>query len=306
MLTCVRTRTYICVCTGCRHTVTHLHVPSCSQGVSQLPSTAAAPSPNVQQQLITLLQTLVVQQQQRKQQQQQQQLQQQQQQETMQENNQQQALQHVQDLSSAITRKAEEILQMQSSLPQNTAINLSNNPAVPSTLSPSPSSTPVTTSVPVCTTVSVPILSAEDSVPTSVPHIREGDIQSAILNNLFAHNTSGPGSVNSARLFQTSSDTVDQLLRGLNTKTQSESIQKLSRDTASVLPTFARVLESSIGSRSLSPPGTVWSDGDGAGGAVRGVEEGEGKGDGGLGERELSPASVTGMKYTCACTCIIM
>ena len=263
-----------------------------TQGVSQLPSTPAAPSPNVQQQLITLLQTLVVQQQQRKQQQQQQQ---QQQQETIQENKQQQALQHVQDLSSAITRKAEEILQMQSSLP---AINPSNSPAIPSTLSPSPSNTPISTSVPVCTTVAVPVLSTEDSAPASASHVLEGDIQSAILNNLFAHNTSAPGSVNSTRLFQTSSDTVDQLLRGLNTKTQSESIQKLSRDTASVLPTFARVLESSIGSQSLSPPGTACSDGDEAGGPVMGVEEGEQGGDGGLGERELSPASVTGMKYT--------
>jgi hypothetical protein len=232
-----------------------------------------------------------VQQQQRKQQQQ---LQQQPQQETVQENKQQQAAQHVQDLSSAITRKAEEILQMQSSLPHNTAFNPSNIPANPSALSLSPNSIPITTSVPVCTTVGVSVSSAGDSAPTAAPHISEGDIQSAILDNLFGHRTSVSGSANSSRLFQTSSDTVNQLLRGLNTKTQSESIQKLSRDTASVLPTFARVLESSIGSQPLSAPGAVCSDGDGAGGPVRDVEEGEGGGDDRLGEGELSLASVTG------------
>ena len=191
---------------------------------------------------------------------------------------------------------------MQSSLPHNTAFNPSNIPANPSALSLSPNSIPITTSVPVCTTVGVSVSSAGDSAPTAAPHISEGDIQSAILDNLFGHRTSVSGSANSSRLFQTSSDTVNQLLRGLNTKTQSESIQKLSRDTASVLPTFARVLESSIGSQPLSAPGAVCSDGDGAGGPVRDVEEGEGGGDDRLGEGELSLASVTGMKYMYTCT----
>ena len=181
-------------------------------------------SNSVQLQLISLMQTLVAQHQQGKQQQQQQQ--------------QQQKPQQSQDLSSAITQKAEEILQMQTSLPQTSAL-------LPSCTGPG-TATHSTASSATCSTSSTAGTTA--SLPSSVTStdISEGAIQAAILDNLFV-NQPQSGASNSSRLFQTSSDTVNQLLRGLSTgKSHSDSIHRLSRETASVLPTFAKALESSV------------------------------------------------------------
>lgn len=44
------------------------------------------------------------------------------------------------------------------------------------------------------------------------------------------------------KMFNTSSDTVNNLLRGLSCTKESESIKKLTEETANVLPTFAKVL----------------------------------------------------------------
>ena len=44
------------------------------------------------------------------------------------------------------------------------------------------------------------------------------------------------------KVFNTSSDTVNNLLRGLSCSKESESIKKLTEETANVLPTFAKVL----------------------------------------------------------------
>lgn len=193
-------------------------------------------SNSVQLQLISLMQTLVAQHQQGKQQQQQQ-----------------QKLQQSQDLSSAITQKAEEILQMQTSLPQTSALLPSRTGPETATHSTATSSTTCSTSSTAGTTASLP------SSVTSTD-ISEGAIQAAILDNLFV-NQPQSGASNSSRLFQTSSDTVNELLRGLSTgKSHSDSIQRLSRETASVLPTFAKALESSV--RSHPPTSTPAGDND--------------------------------------------
>jgi type II secretory pathway pseudopilin PulG len=196
---------------------------------------------------VTLLQTLVLQQKQRRQQQKQQQQQQQQQQQEQQQNATASAApqEQQQDLSTAISRKAEEILQMQSSLPLSISSTLTTTT---STLPPPPG------------TASAPAISTGATAPVvtvAQPDIPEGDIQAAILSNLFTSHTSisdDPAHSSSSLLFHTSSDTVDQLLRGLNTRSQSEAIQKLSQETACVLPNFARALQSSIGLPPSLPP----------------------------------------------------
>ena len=43
-------------------------------------------------------------------------------------------------------------------------------------------------------------------------------------------------------IFNTSSDTVNKLLRGLSSTCETDSIRKLSEETASVLPSFAKAL----------------------------------------------------------------
>lgn len=193
-------------------------------------------SSSVQLQLISLMQSLVAQHQQGKRQQQPQQPQQQQSQQS-------------QDLSSAITQKAEEILQMQTSIPQTSMLMPSctgSETAVHNTVSSATCSTSTTAS----TTTSVP-----SSVTCA--DISEGAIQAAILDNLFV-NQPPSGASNSSRLFQTSSDTVNQLLRGLSTsRSHSDAIQRLSEETANVLPTFAKALESSVLSHptASAPPG---------------------------------------------------
>ena len=46
-------------------------------------------------------------------------------------------------------------------------------------------------------------------------------------------------------IFNTSSDTVNKLLRGLSSTSETDSIRKLSEETASVLPSFAKALDQS-------------------------------------------------------------
>lgn len=197
---------------------------------------------------------------------------------------------------------------MQSSLHQKTT-QPPNTFSVPST------DTPTTTTI--CTTVGTKDAALSSDVALSTPAIQpdipEGDVQAAILDNLFAGHTTG--ATNSTRLFQTSSDTVDQLLRGLNTRSQKESIQKLSQETASVLPTFARVLESSVqfqqpSSSSLTTSGSATMNDDSNEVENKEVKDGEGEEEGsrelGKDERELTPTSMSGMMtahiHTCICT----
>ena len=245
--------------------------PQGSVSGSQQP---VASNPTVQQQLVALLQTLVVQHQQRKQQQ-------------MMETR--QAEQHQHDLSSAITRKAEEILQMQSSLPPKTVPMFSTGGALTTTTSLCGEG-PATTSEP-----PAPALAAQ-------PDIHESHIQAAILNNLFATGraTTSAGAADSTRVFQTSSDTVDQLLRGLSSRSESDSIHKLSQDTACVLPTFAKALQSSVGVPAPSPllsatcgTGAVGEMGD----DVRSMEEESET------ARGASPAAASGNElHICTCS----
>ena len=189
---------------------------------------------------------------------------------------------------------------MQSSLPQTTT-PLPSDPTIPSS---SPLAMAATCDL-MSTAVTVPVSSVVECAPAIQTDIPDGDIQAAILDNLFVNYSAGGKSPKSTQLFHTSSDTVDQLLRGLNTRTQSDSIQKLSRETASVLPTFARVLESSVSFQSPSSPAnaSVGHDGGGSVSSEKGAgEEGEeeeeegreGGSDIGEDEREPTPA---GMKY---------
>ena len=139
----------------------------------------------------------------------------------------------------------------------------------------------------------------------------EGEIQAAILDNFFSHQSTGADTAaSSTRLFQTSSDTVNQLLRGLNTRTQSESIQRLSRETASVLPTFARALESSVDFQTATirddsgATGESIGDGQRVGrGGREEEEEGDVGGEDGSGtadyDEDRTPTPLSG-----TCTCV--
>lgn len=71
----------------------------------------------------------------------------------------------------------------------------------------------------------------------------EDQLEHAVVDNFLTvcDGSAGSGS-NLSRLFHTSSDTVNQLLRGLTVKRQDKSIQKLSEETADVLPSFAKAL----------------------------------------------------------------
>ena len=61
-----------------------------------------------------------------------------------------------------------------------------------------------------------------------------------VLDNLL--DLGGKGTESQEKVFNTSSDTVNNLLRGLSSTRESESIKKLSEETANVLPTFAKAL----------------------------------------------------------------
>ena len=55
-------------------------------------------------------------------------------------------------------------------------------------------------------------------------------------------------------IFNTSSDTVNKLLRGLSSTSESDSIRKLSEETAGVLPSFAKALGQPRGGLSFTQP----------------------------------------------------
>lgn len=142
------------------------------------------------------------------------------------------------------------------------------------------------------------------STVTDSPDIPDSDIEAAILNNFLsgqATSTVG-GSHPTSQLFHTSSDTVDQLLRGLSTKTQTaESIIKLSQDTACVLPTFARALQSSMGfSSSTNNSQTTARCIDVS---VSGEAGDAGVTDTMIGvyDRERTPAEMSGIYVQCTC-----
>ena len=67
------------------------------------------------------------------------------------------------------------------------------------------------------------------------------------LNNLLEFEKAATDS--QGKVFNTSSDTVNNLLRGLSCTKENESIKKLTEETANVLPTFAKVL-----GQSTQPP----------------------------------------------------
>ncbi len=72
------------------------------------------------------------------------------------------------------------------------------------------------------------------------------EVQGAILDNFLADHTADLDTASTSNLFHTSSDTVNELLRGLSSKQDDISIQRLSEETADVLPTFAKALGSSV------------------------------------------------------------
>ena len=72
---------------------------------------------------------------------------------------------------------------------------------------------------------------------------REEDVITGDVVNLLEDNHKVAGS--QEEMFNTSSDTVNNLLRGLSCTKETESIKKLTEETANVLPTFAKVLDQS-------------------------------------------------------------
>ena len=109
--------------------------------------------------------------------------------------------------------------------------------------------TPLDTAVSVIPTpIVVPSTTGLAHQPES--SIPEEEIQSTVLDNFFAERPVCYSS-SEAKHFNTSSDTVNKLLRGLSSIKPSESIQKLSEETSDVLPTFAKALGQSF----LSPEG---------------------------------------------------
>ena len=81
-----------------------------------------------------------------------------------------------------------------------------------------------------------------------LPDISQGlsqGVNEVFLNNFLAEHPVAADSSGSSKLFNTSSDTVNELLRGLGSRRQDDSIKRLSEETANVLPTFARALDKS-------------------------------------------------------------
>lgn len=114
--------------------------------------------------------------------------------------------------------------------------------------------TPLNTMATVGTTPSLPPHDVSQQVEKVVP---EEDIQNTVLDNFFAENPVSQAA-NEGRHFNTSSDTVNKLLRGLCSLQPSESVKKLSQETSDVLPTFAKALGQSF----LSTEGSVAEDVD--------------------------------------------
>ena len=81
-----------------------------------------------------------------------------------------------------------------------------------------------------------------------LPDISQGlsqGVNEVFLNNFLAEHPVAADSTGSSKLFNTSSDTVNELLRGLGSRRQDDSIKRLSEETANVLPTSARALDKS-------------------------------------------------------------
>ena len=76
-----------------------------------------------------------------------------------------------------------------------------------------------------------------DNETTRVMTSNESQIESTIPGILDNANPEEKVSI-----FNTSSDTVNELLRGLSSTSEADSIKNLSEETASVLPSFAKVL----------------------------------------------------------------
>ena len=74
----------------------------------------------------------------------------------------------------------------------------------------------------------------------------EKEIQNTVLDNFLNEGIAANESSGGSKMFYTSSDTVNKLLRGLGSAKSNESIQKLSEETADVLPTFAKALGNSF------------------------------------------------------------
>ncbi len=73
---------------------------------------------------------------------------------------------------------------------------------------------------------------------------RDLHVQTSVLDNFLTEGSEKSTGV--SNMFYTSSDTVNKLLRGLSSVKPSDSIQKLSEETADVLPTFAKALGNSL------------------------------------------------------------
>ncbi|XP_064400576.1 mucin-2-like isoform X2 [Halichondria panicea] len=95
----------------------------------------------------------------------------------------------------------------------------------------------------------------------------ERDLHTSVLDNFLTEG--GDKSTGVSNMFYTSSDTVNKLLQGLSSVKPSESIQKLSEETADVLPTFAKALGNSFltsaGPSQESPPNEHPGDNEGDG-----------------------------------------
>jgi hypothetical protein len=81
-------------------------------------------------------------------------------------------------------------------------------------------------------------LQLTDNEAAGIVTINESQIGNTIPGIL--DNVLNPEEKNS--IFNTSSDTVNKLLRGLSSTSETDSIKKLTEETASVLPSFAKVL----------------------------------------------------------------
>ena len=106
-----------------------------------------------------------------------------------------------------------------------------------------PSQTPVAQAT---STIGSSVASVQAAVTSNqAGNISERDLQSTLVDNFLAEGVA-TDSTSVSKLFNTSSDTVNNLLRGLSSVKPSNSIQKLSEETADVLPTFAKALGDSF------------------------------------------------------------
>ncbi len=199
----------------------------------------------VQHQLSVLLKTLILQQQQRQQQQQHQQQHQQQQQQQQQQQRKHLNVQTTSVKGTHLTKEKQPMVVTSSKILTEAA-----GPSSQATLSP----------------VDSKATAGSGGVERE---ITEAEVEGAILENFLKVRDGDVESSSSAsRFIHTSSDTVNELLRGFSVKRQDKSIQKLSEETADVLPSFAKALAAGAialerkdepGSSSTSPTGETVS-----------------------------------------------